>query len=476
MRLGWIAVVVCLLVGVAAPATGAAEGTASHAAGVVAVIDTGINPYNKVFRDDSPLAYQHPSTYLPGFPEDAIALELTFTATNYKAAVKADCERVWSKLKPRQIYWIPGTRIVGAISFGSWASEWVEGSKVDCAKEDTAAALLLDQLGHGTMTASRAVGGTYGACRTCRLVVVQIPEYGSAGALPQSGRIAADAVEWASKQNSWIDAQSNSWAPTAPSWDPSGTALDATPDFVRRVEVAARRHPAFWASGNGAAGRYGGAGHPTMLDPHFTPTAIPVGGHDSGQMITWSGLPPRFVGDACESWAASHTSIIGQSETLGEGTSGATPFVAGTAVAMLAQARSVLGQRTTGVHDGVVARGPAGRVPSGPLADGVFTLAEWRRLMEVTASRRPAKQVEDGPACGPDRAPWLTTPVRWVDVPDQYPEYVQIGYGALDREALALAGKVLAGTAPSPDRTATDTYFAADGQVRDATYPLFSGG
>ena len=475
----WV-LVVTLVAAVGLPAVGSARASATEAvapaAAIVAVVDTGINPYHETFRDDSPIAYRHPSTYLPGFPENAVALDLTLNAPTYAAAVRADCERVWSQVKPGQTYWIPGTRIVGAISFGTWDYTWLD-RRVDCRKMDYRAALVLDPMGHGTMTASRAVGARYGGCPTCRVVAVQMPEYANAQAQGESTESSIDAIEWAAANASWIDAQSNSWAPSpVPVWDPTGTATGSTPSLVRAAERVGRRHLAFWASGNGVANAGGVVGHPSLLQPHMGPSSLIVGGHDSGYVLPWSGFPPRFVGDACMSWAASHTSRTDESGTLGDGTSAATPFVAGTAVAMLAHARAVLGQTTTGVNDGVVARGQAGLVATGPLADGVFTLAEWRRLVEGTATRRPAAQVEDGPVCPATYAPWVTTPVRWADVPDQYPEYVNIGYGAVDRAALVLARQVLEGTAPAPDRTATDEFFKADGQVRTTTHGIFSSG
>ena len=98
---------------VAVPAA-AQEGAAGDA--VVAFVDTGINPYHQVFRDDSPRAYQHPSTYIPGYPADAIALDVTLSLTDWAKAVRADCESVWKTIVPNQLYWFPGTKIVGAIT------------------------------------------------------------------------------------------------------------------------------------------------------------------------------------------------------------------------------------------------------------------------------------------------------------------------------------------------------------------------
>src|SRR5688572_13391010 len=77
---------------------------------VVALIDTGINAYHKTFRDTSPEAYLHPSTYIPDYPPEAEALNITLDADNYWLAIKGDCEKVWKNVKPGKLYWFPGTK------------------------------------------------------------------------------------------------------------------------------------------------------------------------------------------------------------------------------------------------------------------------------------------------------------------------------------------------------------------------------
>src|SRR6266576_3048684 len=116
-----------IVIGAAALALGL-SGTAQAADGVVALFDTGINPYHHTFRDTSPRAYRDPSTYLPGYPKDAEALNLSLDEPDYAKAVKKDCE-VWKALKPGKLYWIPGTKIVGAISFRSSLAPRCESGK-----------------------------------------------------------------------------------------------------------------------------------------------------------------------------------------------------------------------------------------------------------------------------------------------------------------------------------------------------------
>jgi subtilisin family serine protease len=431
---------------------------------VLAVIDSGINPYHETFRDNSPRAYQHPSTYIPGFPADAEALHLTFGA-DYWDSVAADCEGVWNKVLDEKLYWIPGTRIVGAITFAA-------PGVLDCdLNKPAASGVILDADGHGTMTASRAASKEYGACPTCLVVAVQSPMIADPGSIREIA-----AIQWAAANASWIDAQSNSWGPIAPAWEPTGAAglYTANPELVRAVETSSAAHLGFWASGNGALFRWGLVGHPTLGATNLTPSAIIVGGHDSGYMNTWPGFSAHVVSDSCAAWAAPNDHASRMGDRISSGTSGATPFAAGVALDELRTARQILGSTGTGVEQNVVARGPAGLVPDGPLVDGVFTLDEWKRLVLSTATPRPERQREDGPPCGPLAAPYNETPIRWVDVPPQYPEFLQIGYGATDGPAKRLAGEVLRGTAPAPDRSATDLYFSVDHEARRTTYEVFS--
>jgi hypothetical protein len=418
--------------------------------GVVALVYTGINPYHVEFRDDSARAFAHPSTYLPGYPEDAQALELTLDAESYREAVREDCE-TWQAVEAGEVYWIPGTRIVGAVSFQTFGSP----DRCDDAR-------ILDADGHGTMVASRAAASTYGACPECLIVSVQA--------------LSGDAVEWAGQQASWIDVQSNSWGPF-PGWEPTGfgSGLVGNPEFAEQVETAAQTHPVFFASGNGIMAFAGVVGNPAYTQVELSPSVIAVGGHDSGYVQTWPTFPSHVVSDACDSWAAFEDSLDESAEDAGGGTSAASPFVAGGAVQILLEARALLGEDRTGVRDGVAAQGtPPADLTDGPLADGVFTSDEWREVLFKTATRRPEAQFEDGPRCElPGWHVYSATPVQWTEVPDEFPEYVQIGYGAVDRPAVDLAGQVLRGEAPLPDRSETDAFFELGHEVRSTMHQVY---
>lgn len=433
------------------------DGTAEPT-GVIALVDTGINPYHEVFRDDSDRAQQHPSTYLPDYPADAERLELTLDAASYEEAVSADCA-TWQGLEPGQLYWIPGTKIVGAVA--------VLAPGEDYSPSACEGALVLDGNGHGTMTASRAAAADwYGACETCRVVAVQ--------------GLNDEAVVWAAENADWIDAQSNSWGPL-PLWEPTGvveeqTGIAGSPEFARNVEWSAQRHPTFFATGNGIMAFAGVVGNPTWTQSELTPSVIGVGGHDSGYVNTWPDAPPHVISDSCESWAAHHDSLDAAAEDVGGGTSAASPYAAGQSVQYAIEARRLLGDTRTGVRDGTVAEGDApDGLTAGPLADGVLGLDEWRELILKTATERPEAQPEDGPVCeAPGWHVYSATPVRWADVPQGYPEYHLIGYGAVDDPALATTLAVLRGERSLPDRSETDAFFAADDTVRSTVHEVYT--
>lgn len=436
-----------------------ADGTSQGPHAVVALVDTGINPYHVEFRSDDPLRTQHPSTYIPGYPADAQALELTFDAESWTDAVSQDCEEVWSQVEEGQLYWVPGTRIVGAVAHDT-------GEALDCGDfpDDASSSRVLDLGGHGTMVASRAAAASYGACSNCSIVAA----HGFSEA----------SVAWAGANSDWIDVQSNSWGPLLPAWLPTdeGPNLVNSPGFVETVEEAAREHPAFWASGNGVLTRGGLVGHPTQLDPRMTPSTIMVGGHDSGYVNTWPGFPPDIVSDSCNSWAAYHDSLDESDPTVGGGTSGATPYAAGKTAKVLLHAREMLDDPTTGFAADVAASGQAPADAGEPIADGDLTKAELERLVEATAQQRPQAEHEDGPRC--DLADGLvlfsSTPVQWQDVPEAYPAYLHIGYGAVNNASTQAAIGVLDGERPLPDRPQADAFFAADGQAREQLHEVWT--
>jgi Subtilase family len=436
---------------------------------VMGFIDSGINPYHVTFRDEgNPWSYEHPSTYIPGYPKEAIALPITLDEPDFATAVRKDCA-LWKSVERGKLYWFPGTKIVGAISF-------IEERDFDCnlIPQQPQPTRILDNVstGHGTMVASRGASVEYGACRECRIVAAQI-EHGL-----EEPEADFEAVRWTADAG-WIDVQSNSWASMVPVWEPTGAAapVTASPGLVRAAEYAAQKHPSFWATMNGFMHQGGVLGHPSMINPHFGPSVIAVGGHDSGYITGHSGSNAHVIHDVCGSWAASHASVDHSGVEQGSGTSSATPYVAGQASRLMIEARNLFGDLRTGMRPGgVVTQGDSGLVPSGPLADGVFTVAELRDVLFKTATSRPLGEPQDGELCEFNPGEVITSPqhdtspVKWTDLPAEFPEYTIIGYGAVDRPAMDLAIRVLHGQATLPDRTEEDRWFAVDQQIRSAKY------
>lgn len=417
-----------------------------------------MNAYHAAFRDSSPRAQLHPSSYIAGYPADAKPIRLSFDHDSVANALKADCKE-WAKVEPGQLYYFPGTKLVGAVTFGS--------SHITCEKTNaTGNGDIFGTGGHGTMTTSRAVGNEIGACADCLVSFVQ--------------GFSAQGVAWAAAQP-WIDIQSNSWGPITPLPGAIDDPLQATvsPAFAKTVETAAQKQLSFWASGNGAAGRAGVLGHPTQADFHFTPNVIRVGAVDSGRIALWPGSSPHVASDGCSSWAAIHNSIDKASPTQGSGTSAATPFAAGVAGRILLAARTMMADSGTGERDGALAVGKS--VAGGPLDDGQLTREELLALYYHTADPRPKSTREDGPPCdaadplGPGAGPvYGSLPAEWSSVPAGSAQLPLIGYGVVSVETAQAAIAALRGEKSPAPREEEDSWFAQDKSIRQAEYDAFA--
>ncbi|MHB8605270.1 MAG: S8 family serine peptidase [Thermoplasmatota archaeon] len=393
---------------------------------VVALIDTGINPYHTEFRDTSAEGQRDPSTYIPGYPAGTPAIRLHLDAPDLATALAEDKD-VWASLKPHTLYWIPGTRVIGLYIVAQ------DGPTPG-----------FDDDGHGTMTASRAAGATSGLAPTAKIVSIE--------------GLADESVAWAGAQP-WIDVQSNSWTYLVPGafGFPAGQAF----------ADAAKTMPVMVATGNGVLSQYGGVGQPSEVSATAGPAdVISVGGDDNGAMTPWSGSMPDVVADACADWAADGHTMDKTRADVGNGTSSATPFVAGAAARIILEARQILHDPGTGHTQGVLASGPKSLVASGPLADGSFTLAELKDVLFHTADPQPKATRDDGNNCGVSMAPYVTAPVGYADLPAGLPTYYFIGYGEVNENTLVHALGVLHGTEKEPDRPTEDQFYGADESVR----------
>ncbi|HUQ40736.1 MAG TPA: S8/S53 family peptidase [Acidimicrobiales bacterium] len=454
------------LAGVGGAARPARAAGAPAAMAVVALVDSGINPYNVAFRDRSALASQHPSTYLPGYPKDAVALPITLDVP-FAEARKRDA-KLWADIEPWQLYWVPGTRIVGMLTAGAGGTGCpvIPVPPASVLAGDCPETPILDDHGHGTMTASRAAG-TRSLAPTARIVEIE--------------GLGAQSLMWAADAG-FIDVISNSWG--SPAFLPPSAS-----DISIAFAYSATRALTIAASGNGTGFILGAAPNPTYASNTAPPGVVLVGGHDNGKATLWSGSPPHVVADAYGGWAAINTSSTEiRPDPISCCTSAAAPYAAGGATAIVQDARRLLGHRGVGVHDGVVARGRPGQL-KGPLADGVFTLDELRHVLLHSAEARPGEGRDDGllhwagDPRPPEPLPWglgsnpfcavcTTTPLAWNAVPDGDQLYPFLGYGAVNERSLALALNILRGIRATPSRPGADQLYATDQQLRSV---VFSG-
>src|SRR5207249_351862 len=104
--------------------------------------------------------------------------------------------------------------------------------------------------------------------------------------------------------------------------------------------------------GNGTAFVTGFAPTPTYLLSTAPAGVILVGGHDNGKMTLWAGAPPHVVADAYSGFTAiKDDNGAMRPDPIACCTSAASPYAAGGATAIIEEARRILGDHSTGIHD-----------------------------------------------------------------------------------------------------------------------------
>ncbi|HEX8001479.1 MAG TPA: S8 family serine peptidase [Mycobacteriales bacterium] len=385
---------------------------------VIAVVDTGINPYHEFFR--APALQQHPSTYLPGFPRSAQPVRLSLGAPDMATALAAD-EDTWASVQPstlgpadpedadpdeeprEHLYTFPGTRVVAGISFGEY-SDVVFGTGEPAA--------IRDDYGHGTHSAGLAAGANLPESDANVLIVAVEVGQGSF----ETG------ILWAARQP-WIDAITVSLgtranAPLPAPSGPSG-ARTGLPSYTRQAYASGK--PVFIAAGNGVSST-GVA--PDKCTTYTSPYVGPVWVARIGAAASGSGNPTYWHCVPVEATARtnvmspSYDSVDGASSA--SGTSAATPNAAGHWASLMLAAR----------------RGGA----------RVSRLRALEYLLHAAAPPPPAPGASD---------------------PSAYPaSLADQGYGLIDARAVDLARTaVLAGSGPAA-RPETAEWFARDREIR----------
>ncbi|MGQ0535363.1 MAG: S8 family serine peptidase [Methanobacteriota archaeon] len=334
---------------------------------VVAVVDSAYSPYHYDFLGsqhpwnlDGALGndidfFEHPSTYIAGFPASAPAIPITMPAgpdTNVDALRVADAAS-WATFSASagsgsgvNLYWIPGTKVVGAVRYGTFQ-----------ANNDN----------HGTRSAASAVGNIHGTCPEC--LVVLIAGLGNNG------------VTWAVGQP-WIDIVTNSWESCFASCNVrNGIITGAAPAAWKTASQDGKF--VVFAAGNGLENGFIAPQAGYFNSQKGTDWVVKVGAAvpSTKQSYTGSTKPVDIssIGSAYPSTGGTTATGTGTHS----GTSNAAPVVTGMIAQVLQNAREALGDTTPGpAGAGVVATGTAVTCGSAnaacPLGDGSLTRSELR--------------------------------------------------------------------------------------------------
>ncbi|MEU2612990.1 S8 family serine peptidase [Micromonospora sp. NPDC007271] len=405
---------------------------------VIGIADTGINPYHlefsaQTYPDPDVLALtrnftRHPSEYIPGYPKDAKSLDVTLGQGYFPAADT----KLWSgntTIQPGAMYWIPGTKIIGAVDAG--------GSTGTTSADDPHP--ILDDNGHGSGSASVSTGNRYGYCPTCLLVVVEGLDESVVAQLP------------------WVDISSNSFgyvggAPVGPITNGQGVTKRA----------AERGQTTLFAAGNGVGNAFDvpvSTWHSDQTGPDWNITVGAIR-RDNQRAVVGDGIPVHL-----SSWGDGNLPSACRTGTVGQcafgGTSAATPYTAGVFGTVLGQVRAALGDGAAGQRPGQAVAVGVPRAESVYLADGAMTRDELRQA--VLKSALPLGHGNTGaPYAYPLTAPYTGEPNVLFE-----------GYGAATPGAAERAVAVLLGEAQLPERPFEDQFFAYDRAVRDTLWGGF---
>lgn len=405
---------------------------------VIGIADTGINPYHlefsaQTYPDPDVLALtrnftRHPSEYIPGYPQNSKALNITL-GQGYFPAQDAKIWDANTTIKAGETYWIPGTKIVGAVDAG--------GSTGATSSDDPHP--ILDDNGHGSGSTSVSAGNRYGYCPTCLLVIVEGLDESVVAKLP------------------WVDISSNSFgyvggAPVGPIVN--GSAITKA--------AAERGQTTLFAAGNGVGNAFDvpvNTWHSDQTGPDWNVTVGALR-RDNQRAIVGDGIPVHI-----SSWGDGNLPSACRTGTVGQcafgGTSAATPYTAGVFGTVLTQVRAAVGDGAAGQKPGQGVAVGIARDESVYLADGKLTRDELRQA--VLKSAVPLGQENTGlPYAYPLTAPYTGSPNVLFE-----------GYGAAVPAAAQRAVDLLLGRAQMPERPFEDEFFSYDRTVRDTLWGGF---
>lgn len=378
-----------------APPVPAAAKAAAGDAVVIAVIDSGFSPYSQDFLASRmpadakamPLSTP-PDRWLPGFPKPSTfkgysPLKLTLDGTdgtNMDELHDKD-QAQWDTVKESgddgiDYRWIPGTKVVGALTFGPQADD----RPVDRAAFGGKGTIYGNGgTEHGMGSASVSTGNIYGTCQQCLLVFIEYTTQSSA----------ERALSWATQQP-WIDAVTNSYGFSA------GIAVRDRvyngSDIASSKAGSERGQTTFFSSGNGLENAFT-VPNSTLLSSQEGPDwMVTVGAIDpNGRDYTGTGKPADIAGLG-RGYPSSRGETVDARSNF-SGTSNATPQIAGTYGRTLWEARKALSGPSRVQAGGVVAKGAPIRcaaVRKGcELGDGKLTATELRNRLFLGAQPSP---------------------------------------------------------------------------------------
>lgn len=370
---------------------------------VIAVIDSGVNPYHWDFLasrmpqhlnddpgDDLPLD-RPASEWLPGFPKSgqfASVTRLDLSIEEHAADTETDVQReqdakTWEAVRPsadetRHLAWMPGTKIIGALTYNAGG------------------ALLGANDAHGVGVTSSTAGNLHGTCPECLLFFI------NHGTNAQSEK----AIEWAMSQP-WIDVVTNSYGfhvVGASNFRPNVYSGSDTGAQRRATE---RGQTVFFSAGNGVENGFVTPNlttYSSQKGPDWMVTVGAVTPGDDGHYeaieddlyeerygpFLGAGKPVDLAGVGSDYPTAYYAETVSGTGSFGfGGTSNATPHVAGLYARTLYLARSALKGTSRTQEKGVIARGKTIRCgaarPDCELGDGWLTARELRdRLFHGT--------------------------------------------------------------------------------------------
>lgn len=377
---------------------------------VLALIDSGIDPYQAEFQADLP----DPATSIPGYPADAQALHLHL-AKGPHDGFTAD-RGAFQNTTPGKLYWIPGTRIIGLMQLHPDASTPVPLYDTAFADQENA--------GHGTAVATAALAN---AGPGLRIVMIQV---GTADKNGLTGTLAGarDALHWVAKQP-WIDLVSLSLGDNVLSLLETESGRD----------VATASHEAEQA-GKLVIAAAGNMAVPAALSDRIAgpPWVVAVGGVENGGQDAESAMLPDVVAN----WTINAPSPGSTTPHKHTGTSFAAPAAAGTI------AHALIELRATGPLPPARPGGIPVPIGNSATAKGFLTPSEVRAALNASAVPVPATAWNAGASIANISSDPPTIPVT-------PPGIAQTGWGYIDGSRATTIAQALEGHGPQADGAVT---------------------